>query len=78
MAQKFNAYVCIDLGWIYGCIIDYSLVRNSKNKKKLDYGINYTEKFETSIETQISQAIETLLRRVSSHVCLPSLLAILI
>jgi len=46
--------------------------------KKLDYGINYTEKFETSIETQISQAIETLLRRVSSHVCLPSLLVILI
>jgi len=46
--------------------------------KKLDYGINYTEKFETSIETQISQAIETSLRRVSSHVCLASLLAILI
>ena len=67
-------YVCINLGWIYDCIIDH----DSKNKKKLDYGINYTEKFETSIETQISQAIETSLRRVSSHVCLPSLLAILI
>ena len=24
--------VHIDLGWIYDCIIDYSLVRDSKNK----------------------------------------------
>ena len=30
MAQKLNAYVCIYLGWIYDCIIDYSLVRDSK------------------------------------------------
>ena len=34
MAQKLNAYVCIYLGWIYDCIIDYSLVRDSKNKNK--------------------------------------------
>jgi len=26
--------VHIDLGWIYDCIIDYSLVRDSKNKNK--------------------------------------------
>ena len=33
MAQKLNVYVCIHLGWIYDCIIDYNLVRDSKNKK---------------------------------------------
>jgi len=72
MAQKLNAYVCIHLGWIYDCIIDYSLVRDSKNKKT-DY--DYTGKFETSIETPL---LTSSLRRVSAHVCLPSLLAILI
>ena len=41
--------------------------------KKLDY--DYTNKFETSIETPL---LITSLRRLSSHVCLPSLLAILI
>ena len=65
--------VHIDLGWIYDCIIDYSLVRDSKNKKKLDY--DYTGKFGTSIETLL---LTTSLRRVSSHVCLPSPLSILI
>ena len=38
MAQKLNVYVCIDLGWIYDCIIDYSLVRDSTNKKNLIMG----------------------------------------
>jgi len=73
MAQKLNVYVCTHLGWIYDCIIDYSLVRDSKNKKKLDY--DYTDKFETPIETLL---LITSLRRLSSRVCLPSLLAILI
>jgi len=49
MLVWLKSYVCIDLGWIYDCIIDYSLVRDSK--KKLDY--DYTDKFETSIETPL-------------------------
>jgi len=44
-----------------------------KIKKKLDY--DYTDKFETPIETLL---LITSLRRLSSRVCLPSLLAILI
>jgi len=55
MAQKLDAYVCIDLGWIYDCIIDYSLVRDSK-KKKLDY--DYTDKFETPIDSAIDNFVE--------------------
>jgi len=65
-------FVRIDLGWIITASLTTASFVIPKTKNLIK---DYTDKFETSIETPL---LTTSLRRVSSHVCLSSLLAILI